>query len=122
MATTSSRDDRGVARDETRTSLGIARWLALGAVAGPILFALAWFILGFLSPGFTIFGTLIEPYSPISAGISGLGLGPTGPFMNAAFVLGGLLLLAGIVGSFQSIRELGAVTRLVCTALLGYQQ
>lgn len=80
--------------------------------------ARAWFIPGFLSPGFTIFGTLIEPYSPTSAGISGLGLGPTGPFMNLAFVLGGLLLLAGIVGSFQSIRELGAVTRLVCTALL----
>jgi hypothetical protein len=38
--------------------------------------------------------------------------------MNVAFVLGGLLLLAGIVGSFQSIRELGAVTRLVCTVLL----
>lgn len=118
MATSTSQDDRGVAKNESRTSLGIVRWLALGAVAGPILFALAWFILGFLSPGFTIFGTLIEPYSPISAGISGLGLGPTGPFMNVAFVLGGLLLLAGIVGSFQSIRELGAVTRLVCTALL----
>jgi hypothetical protein len=26
------------------------RWLALGAVAGPALFTLAWFILGFLSP------------------------------------------------------------------------
>jgi hypothetical protein len=41
MATTTSRDDRGVAKDETRTSLGIARWLALGVVAGPILLTLA---------------------------------------------------------------------------------
>ena len=61
------------------------RWLALGA--GPVLFTLAWFVLGFLSPGFTIFGTVIEPYSPVSQPISGLGLGSTAPFMNAAFVL-----------------------------------
>jgi hypothetical protein len=40
------------------------RWLALGAVAGPVLFTLAWFVLGFLSPGFTIFGTVIERSSP----------------------------------------------------------
>ena len=51
--------------------------------------SLAWFVLGFLSPGYTIFGTVIAPYSPISQPISGLGLGTTGPFMNAAFVLGG---------------------------------
>jgi hypothetical protein len=108
--------------DTTQTFTQIAsktvRWLALGAVIGPALFALAWFVLGFLSPGFTIFGTLITPYSPISAGISGLGLGPTAPFMNAAFVLGGLLLLAGIVGSFQSIREMNTAARWGCTVLL----
>jgi hypothetical protein len=94
------------------------RWLALGAVAGPVLFTLAWFILGFLSPGFTIFGTLVAPYSPISQPISGLGLGLTAPFMNAAFVLGGLLILAGAAGIFQGIRELGAVARWSCTVLL----
>jgi hypothetical protein len=43
-----------------------ARLAALGAVAGPILFTLAWLILGFLSPGYTIYGTRIAPYSPIS--------------------------------------------------------
>ncbi len=94
------------------------RWLALGAVAGPVLFTLAWFVLGFLSPGFTIFGTRIAPYSPISAPISGLGLGPTGPYMNAAFVLGGMLMLAGVVGVFLSIKELGAGIRWTCAALL----
>ena len=46
------------------------RWLALGAVAGPALFTLAWFVLGFLSPGFTLFGTRIAPYSAISQPIS----------------------------------------------------
>jgi hypothetical protein len=79
-----------------------SRWLALGAVAGPALFTLAWFVLGFLSPGYTIFGTVIEPYSPISQPISGLGLGSTAAFMNAAFVLSGILLMAGVIGVFQT--------------------
>ncbi len=95
-----------------------ARWLALGAVVGPILFTLAWVVLGFLSPGFTLFGAQIAPYSPISAGISGLGLGPTAPFMNTAFVLCGLLIMAGTVGIFQGIREMGAGARWTCTVLL----
>ncbi len=94
-----------------------ARWLALSMVAGQVLFTLAWFILGFVSPGFTIFGTVIEPYSAISTPLSGLGLGPTGPFMNAAFVLSGLLILVGVIGVFQSIQEMSAIGRWSCTAL-----
>gem|GEM_PF-1026443 len=80
-----------------------ARWLALGAVASPILFTLTWVVLGFVSPGYTLFGTRIAPYSPVSQPISGLGLGDTAPFMNAAFILGGLLLFAGVIGVFQTI-------------------
>ena len=87
----------------TRAAPRTARWLALGAIAGPVLFTLAWVVLGFLSPGYTIFGTRIAPYSPVSQPISGLGLGSTGPYMNAAFILGGLLLLAGVIGVFQTI-------------------
>src|SRR5215207_11013903 len=79
------------------------RWLALGAVAGPVLFTLAWFVLGFLSPGFTNFGTVIEPYSPVSQPISDLGLGSTAPFINTAFVLSGILLMAGVIGVFQTM-------------------
>jgi hypothetical protein len=97
------------------------RWLALGAVAGPALFTLAWFVLGFLSPGFTIFGTLIAPYSPISQPISGLGLGSTAAFMNTAFVLSGILLMAGVIGVFQTptIRtSSGPALRWACAALL----
>jgi hypothetical protein len=95
------------------------RWLALGAVAGPALFTLAWFILGFLSPGFTIFGTEISPYSPISQPISGLGLGLTAPFMNAAFVLSGILLMAGVIGVFQTMRASSRpALRWACAALL----
>jgi hypothetical membrane protein len=96
---TPSTNPASAARAAPRT----ARWLAFGAIAGPVLFTLAWVVLGFLSPGYTIFGTRIAPYSPVSQPISGLGLGTTGPYMNAAFILGGLLLLAGVIGVFQII-------------------
>lgn len=96
-----------------------ARWLALGAAAGPVLFTSAWLVLGLLSPGYTLFGTRISPYSPVSQPISGLGLGTTGPWMNAAFVLGGLMLLAGVVGVFQTIAPAGRpAARRACAALL----
>src|SRR5918998_690255 len=80
----------------------IARWLALGAVVGPVLFTLAWLVLGFLSPGLVFAGSPLIPATPITAPISGLGLGPTGPFMNAAFVLSGVLLSAGVFGVFTT--------------------
>jgi hypothetical protein len=94
-----------------------AGWLALGAVAGPILFTLGWFVLGFISPGYTMWGTRIAPYSAISQPLSGLGLGPTGPYMNATFILSGLLMVAGAVGVFRSIAGLGRTTRWVGTSL-----
>src|SRR6202171_3845692 len=98
---------------------GAARpWLALGAVAGPVLFTLGWFGLGFISPGYTMWGVHVAPYSPISQPLSGLGLGPTAPFMNAAFILSGLLMAAGAVGVFRAIPELSPVARWTCTVLL----
>ncbi|HET6310986.1 MAG TPA: DUF998 domain-containing protein [Candidatus Nitrosotalea sp.] len=98
---------------------GAARpWLALGAVAGPALFTLGWFVLGFISPGYTMWGVHVAPYSPISQPLSGLGLGPTAPFMNAAFILSGLLMVAGAVGVFRAIPELSPIARGTCTLLL----
>lgn len=79
-----------------------ARWLALGAVAGTVLFTFAWLVLGFFSTGYTLEGDWI-PSSPISHPLSGLGMGGTGPYMNTAFILGGLLLLAGVIGVFQTM-------------------
>jgi hypothetical protein len=117
-ATTPALVGEGFAKPATQARPSATRWLALGAVVGPVLFTLAWLILGELSPGYTAWGTRIAPYSPISQPISGLGLGPTAPFMNAAFVLTGLLTLVGVVGIFQGIREIGALARWSCTVLL----
>jgi hypothetical protein len=88
----------------------------LAAVAGPALITVAWFVLGQVSPGYTLWGVHIAPYSPVSQPISGLGLGPTGPYMNAAFVISGLLIVAGVYGAFERIPELRL--RYVCAPLL----
>ena len=112
--------DEGFTKPATQASPEATRWLALGVVVGPVLFTLAWVVLGFLSPGYTAWGTRIAPYSPISQGISGLGLGITAPFMNTAFVFSGLLILVGVVSIFQGIREMGTLARWSCTVLLAF--
>ena len=86
-------------------SLRTARMMSLGAVVGPIAYTLAWFILGLLSKGFSMYGVTISPYSPVSAQISGLGLGTTAPYMNTAFVLMGSLILLGLIGIFWKFDE-----------------
>jgi hypothetical membrane protein len=90
------------------TVLGINRWLALGAVIGPILFVLIYTILGFLRPG----------YSLVSEQISGLGVGANAPVMNASFIIMGLLMFVGVMGIFQNMSELGTVARWICIILL----
>jgi hypothetical protein len=90
--------------------------LELGAVAGPLLLTAAWLVLGFVSPGYTLWGAHVAPYSPVSQPVSGLGLGPTGPYMNAAFVVSGLLLVVGVYGVFERIPEVRA--RYICAPLL----
>ena len=94
------------------------RWLALGVIAGPVLFTLGWFVIGFISPGYTMWGTRIAPYSAVSQPLSGLGLGPTGPFMNTIFIASGLLIVAGAVGVFSAIPELGSTARWIGTIVL----
>jgi len=105
----------------TSTGSTDGRWprlLALGAVAGPVLFTAAWIVLGAVSPGYTIFGTWISPYSPITQPISGLGLGVTGPYMNAAFMISGMLLLAGVIGVVLSLPPGGRRVTRIASALL----
>lgn len=93
-------------------------WLALGAIIGPLLFTLTWLVLGFVSTGYQLWDLTIETYSPISQPISGLGLGSTGPVMNSAFVLTGILIVVGAIGIFRTVPELGVKKRWTLTALL----
>lgn len=94
-------------------------WLPLGAVAGPVLFTAGWVLLGAISPGYTVAGTWISPYSAISQPISGLGLGETGPYMNSVFIISGVLLLAGVIGVFLALPPGGRrVTRTASSILL----
>jgi hypothetical protein len=92
--------------------------LALGAVAGPLVLTTAWFVLGFVSPGYTLWGARIAPYSAISQPFSGLGLGPTAPLMNAAFVISGLLLIAGVFGALRQLDGMAVRDRWIATGLL----
>jgi hypothetical membrane protein len=96
------------ANDHGFTLSGFNRWLALGAVVGPIYFVLAYTILGFRRPG----------YSLVSEPISGLGVGPYAPVMNASFAMMGLLIFVGVIGIFQNMKELGTVARWSCIILL----
>lgn len=98
------------------------RWLALAGIVGPVGFTLAWLVLGFISPGYTAWGVHIAPYSPISQSISGLGLGVTGAYMNAAFVLNGVLTLLAALGVSRGLPQLSRGARwtvLVALALPG---
>jgi uncharacterized protein DUF998 len=93
--------------DAPRRSSGARGFpLELAAVAGPVLLTAAWLILGSVSPGYYLWGTHVAPYSPVSQPISGLGLGPTGPYMNAAFVISGLLVVVGAYGVFERIPQM----------------
>jgi Protein of unknown function (DUF998) len=48
----------------------------------------------------------VARYSALSQPISGLGLGPTAPYMNTAFVLSGVLILVGVYGIFERLPEM----------------
>jgi hypothetical membrane protein len=85
------------------------RWLSLGAVAGPVLYHLAWFILGLLRSG----------YEPLRQTISVLGVGPLGGGMDTASVIAGLLLIVGVVAVFQGFKqEVGTVEGRICIFFL----
>jgi hypothetical protein len=93
----------------------------MGASIGPVLFTLAWIILGVLQPATqTDYGVLGGLSGAISNPISGLGVGPNALLFNAVgFVLSGLTTLVGVVAVFQTTQASGrAALRAVCTMLL----
>ncbi len=94
------------------------RVLSWGAVFGPVLFTLAWLVLGAVSPGYTMWDIEVASYSPVSQPISGLGLGATAPYMNTVFVVLGVLLITGAAGIVSAVPGLGRRARWTCAVLL----
>ncbi len=94
--------------------------LALGAVAGPLLFTLAWIGFGVLQPPvLTPFGVDGGISGAISNPISGLGVGPFAAPFNTAFVVCGLLQAIGCIAAMRCLgygRRAGP--RAVCGGLL----
>src|SRR5258706_11012543 len=95
-------------RQPVAPNRSITRWLALGAVAGAVLFTFAYAILGQLQPG----------YSFVSRPISALAIGPYGTFMQVIWLLTGLLLLASVIASPSTWRALSPVSRWIVAILL----
>jgi hypothetical membrane protein len=109
MSTASSKSNKQSVMNGILVTHDTARWLALGAVAGPILLTLAWIDLGLMRPAVRdawgvsggITGMITQPFS-------GLGLGSNGFLFNTAFVLSGLLIMVGVFGIFQTIEATGS--------------
>ncbi|MGP4097141.1 hypothetical protein [Nonomuraea sp. KM90] len=93
--------------------------LALGTVAGAVLFTVAWIVLSFISDGYTIGGDHIAPYSNLTQPISGLGMGDTAPYMNTVFLLSGLLLGVGFLGFFRAFEGGRTIRRVPASIGLG---
>lgn len=103
------------------------RLLARGAVAGPALLTVAWIVLGLLVPPTeTIYGIQGGVSGTLTSPISGIGVGPYGVLFNGAFILSGLLTIAGLVGVFGSLpanagtRQRWLVATLLALSPLGF--
>jgi hypothetical membrane protein len=85
------------------------RSLALGGVIGPLVFAMACTIAGFLRPA----------YSPLHQAISDLGVGSLASLLNVPLVVMGLLLIACCAGFLRTLGPaLGDPWRWVCSGVL----
>ncbi len=119
MATNTSKSNEAPVMNGFLVTPETARWLALGAVADPILLTLAWIVLGLMRPATKnewgvsggITGMITQPFS-------GLGIGSNGFLFNAAFLLNGLLILAGVFGMFQTIEAGGRPAARKASAVL----
>lgn len=86
------------------SSPGFYRSLTLGAVLGPVLFTIAWIVLGVLEPTVqTQYGLIGGVSGAITNPISALGVGPNARVFNVAFVACGLLTALGVLGVQRSV-------------------
>lgn len=103
----------------TPTSRSASTVLPLAFIIGAVMFTLTWLALGFVNDGYTLFNIVIEDYSPISHPISGLGLGSTAVAMNTAFVLYGLITVAGAVGISLNLGRIEPRTKRTAAVTFG---
>jgi hypothetical membrane protein len=95
----------------------ITRVLALGALAGPILFTTAWIYFGLLRPAvMTPYGVVGGIWGTITNPISGLGVGPNATQFNAAFVVCGVLQTIGCVAALACLATGRPARRVAVTA------
>jgi hypothetical membrane protein len=96
-------------RSEPAPQVGsLERWLALGGVAGPLLFVLAFTVVGLLRPG----------YSPVDQAISDLGIDEHAWIVNGSLIILGLSLVGFAVGFDRSIRPRSSTALRVASAAL----
>jgi hypothetical membrane protein len=102
--------DRIAIRTEpARHRAGLDRWLAVGGLAGPVLFVLTFTVAGVLRPG----------YSPVDQAISDLGVGDNAWLVNGSLVILGLAPVGFAIGFFRTFRPLASTAfRFVTAALL----
>jgi hypothetical membrane protein len=86
----------------------LERWLALGGVAGPLLFVLAFTVAGLLRPG----------YSPVDQAISDLGIHEGAWIVNGSLVILGLSLVGFVISFARSIRPRSPMALRVAGAAL----
>jgi hypothetical membrane protein len=94
-------------RTEPAPQVGsLERWLALGGVAGPLLFVLAFTVAGLLRPG----------YSPVDQAISDLGIDEGAWIVNGSLIILGLSLTGFAIGFYRSIRPRSSTALRVASA------
>jgi hypothetical membrane protein len=102
------------------SSRRLSRIASLGTIAGPVLFCAAWIVLGVLQPMTrTDYGLMGGIAGAVTNPISALGVGPNASLFNCAFVICGLLTLAGVLEALRTTRIAGQpAMRIWSTVLL----
>jgi hypothetical membrane protein len=104
-----TRTDSTTRSGSTPNTGATTRLLALGGVVGPLIFAVACTVAGFLRAG----------YSPLHQAISDLGVGSLAWLLNVPVIVMGLLLIACSAAILRTLGPaLGDPWRWVCSGLL----
>jgi hypothetical membrane protein len=104
-----TRTDSTIRSGSTPHTGATTRLLALGGVIGPLIFAVAFTVAGFLRPG----------YSPLHQAVSDLGVGSLAWLLNVPVIVMGVLLIACSAAILRTLGPaLGDPWRWVCSGLL----